>query len=240
MVRTMWKATCVVIALAGMTLPGCVTASEYYELEDELAKTQSELAYMRDTLEKAEQMLTDVDLDREDIARLQAELAAAQQQNDDMVAQLQSMRSQAGVFEGVGLTVAQYPAEGLYGYRAEGDVFFTSGSDQLTTKGKKALDMVVAELKKVDAPIRIDGHTDIDPVKKTKEKYPAGNIELGAKRAISVREYLISKGIPASRIAVASFAEHRPVVNGKTAEAKAKNRRVEIMLQMVNTTVTNS
>jgi chemotaxis protein MotB len=232
------KASWVAVAVVGCLLPGCVTASEYYDLEDELARTQEELAYMRDTLERAELMLTDSELNQEDLARLQAELAAAQAQKQELLAEYERFRSEMGMFANVGLEGIVDAQEGMYGYRAEGDVLFVSGSAQLTAAGKKALEMVVGNLKKVDSPIRIDGHTDIDPVVKTKAQYPHGNIQLGALRAIAVREFLIEKGVKASRISIASFGEYKPVLTGKDATSKAKNRRVEIMLRMANTTIT--
>lgn len=232
------KASWVAVAVVGCLLPGCVTASEYYDLQDELARSQEEVAYMRDTLERAEMMLLDVELDQEDLARLQAELAAAQQQKQELLAEYERFRSEMGMFSGVGLESVVNAEEGMYGYRAEGDVLFVSGSSELTAAGKKALGMVVNNLQKVDSPIRIDGHTDIDPVVKTKDKYPDGNIELGASRAIAVRKYLIGQGIKASRISIASFAEHKPVETGKDPKSKAKNRRVEIMIRMANTTIT--
>ena len=53
-------------------------------------------------------------------------------------------------------------------------------------------------------------------------------------------EYLIEQGIDASRVSIASFGEYKPVQSGKDATTKAKNRRVEIMLRMANTTVTQN
>ena len=231
------KSSWVAVAVVGCLLPGCVTASKYYELEDELAKSQEELAYLRDTLEKAESMLTDVELDQEDLAQLQAELAAAQQQKQELLAEYERFRTESGIWAGKGIEQFVDGAEGMYGYRAEGDVLFSSGSSTLTTNGKQALDLVVERLKKVDSPIRIDGHTDTDPINKTKDKYPHGNIQLGARRAIAVREYLVERGIDANRISIASFGQYKPMVKGKDAGSKAKNRRVEIMLRMVNTTI---
>ncbi len=238
MVSTMWKSSWVAVAVVGVLLPGCVTASEYYELQDELAKSQEELAYLRDTLDRAENMLMDVELDQEDLARLQAELAAAQQQKQELLAEYERFRAEMGFLADSGLEGIIDAKEGMYGYRAEGDVLFSSGSSVLTSAGKKALDVVVDRLKNVDSPIRIDGHTDTDPVVKTKAEYPHGNIQLGARRAIAVREYLIERGVDASRISIASYGEYKPVQSGKDGTAKAKNRRVEIMLRMANTTVT--
>ena len=153
------KASWVAVAVVGCLLPGCVTASEYYDLQDELARSQEEVAYMRDTLERAEMMLLDVELDQEDLARLQAELAAAQQQKQELLAEYERFRSEMGMFAGSGLEGVINAEEGMYGYRAEGDVLFVSGSSELTAAGRKALDMVVGNLKNVDSPIRIDGYS---------------------------------------------------------------------------------
>jgi chemotaxis protein MotB len=220
--------------------PGCYTASQYYQLEDEYAKSQDELAYLRDTLRNAEEMLTGAQMDQDDVAALRAQLAAADQERKDLLSQFERLRTEQGILEGSGVTFISNAAEGLYGYRAEGDVLFASGSTTLTKAGKAALDIVYQKVKSVDVPVRIDGHTDTDPINKTKDKFPDGNIQLGAQRAIAVRAYLIEKGVKAGRISIASFGEFQPVMSGKDNKTKATNRRVEIMFRMVNTTVGKS
>lgn len=72
--------------------------------------------------------------------------------------------------------------------------------------------------------IIIEGHTD----NAGSESY---NNELSLKRAYSVRDYLINKGIPSSRITAVGYGFLKPVVEGGTEEADAKNRRVEIKLR---------
>ena len=139
MVSTMWKSSWVAVAVVGVLLPGCVPASEYYELQDELAKSQEELAYLRDTLDRAENMLMDVELDQEDLARLQAELAAAQQQKQELLAEYERFRAEMGFLSESGLETVIDAKEGMYGYRADGDVLFSSGSSTLTASGKKTL-----------------------------------------------------------------------------------------------------
>ncbi len=232
--KSLWVAAAVV----GCLLPGCVTASKYYALEDELARSQEENAYMRDTLGHAESMLTDSELDQEDLSRLQAELAAAQLQKQELLAEYERFRTEMGFLDAEGLTNVVNAEEGMYGYRAEGDVLFTSGSSVLTAAGKKSLSVVAQRISDIDSPIRIDGHTDIDPIKKTKADYPHGNIQLGALRAIAVRAFLVEQGIAASRISIASFGQYKPLRQGKDSKSKSQNRRVEIMLRMANTTIT--
>ena len=58
-----------------------------------------------------------------------------------------------------------------------------------------------------------------------------GNWELSSERAVSVVEYLIENtDIPASRLMVAAFAEHQPLVEGEDEAAQRQNRRIEFKL----------
>lgn len=66
--------------------------------------------------------------------------------------------------------------------------------------------------------VTIEGHTDYLGT----SQY---NLALGERRASSVKSYLISKGLSASRVRVVSYGKERPVNNAETAEARAENRR---------------
>jgi outer membrane protein OmpA-like peptidoglycan-associated protein len=70
---------------------------------------------------------------------------------------------------------------------------------------------------------RIEGHTDNVGSDLT-------NNELSLRRAISVRDYLISLGVPASNIDVEGFGPYRPVADNATSDGRARNRRVEIVI----------
>jgi outer membrane protein OmpA-like peptidoglycan-associated protein len=71
--------------------------------------------------------------------------------------------------------------------------------------------------------IRIEGHTD-------DVGSPRKNQELSQARAEAVREYLIMKGVEADRLQAVGYGTSRPVDKRKTAEARAKNRRVEFII----------
>src|SRR6201987_3552232 len=85
--------------------------------------------------------------------------------------------------------------------------------------------------KKIPAEIawvlRVDGHTDLRPVSGLTFK---SNWELSSARAISVVQYLISRGLPAQRLAAAGFAEFQPLDTANTEEAYKRNRRIELKL----------
>lgn len=102
-----------------------------------------------------------------------------------------------------------------------GDVLFDSGRATLKASAKKTLDSVARVLTSQYSgmSVRIEGHTDTDPIRKSKFK---SNYELGLARANTVADYLTSKGVPASVVSVASAGDSRPKAT------KAASRRVEI------------
>ncbi len=118
----------------------------------------------------------------------------------------------------------------------QSEVFFDSGAATLRPDGRAELDKLagaVLDLEKQipsDIPwvLRVDGHTDIRPVSPTSPF--KSNWDLSAARAISVVQYLISKGVPPSRLAAAGFGEYQPIDPGTSEEALAHNRRIELKL----------
>jgi outer membrane protein OmpA-like peptidoglycan-associated protein len=69
----------------------------------------------------------------------------------------------------------------------------------------------------------VEGHTDNTGSVET-------NNELSLRRAISVRDYLISQGVAASSTDVAGLGSARPIADNTTADGRARNRRVEIVI----------
>ncbi len=114
----------------------------------------------------------------------------------------------------------------------DSEVLFNSGQSSLSAKGLEALKSVAAKLKRnySGRTIRVDGHTDNIPIKKTKDKFPT-NWELSALRACSVARYLIEQGgLPAGNFYVAGFGDQRPRDSNSSSAGRAKNRRVEITI----------
>jgi chemotaxis protein MotB len=116
----------------------------------------------------------------------------------------------------------------------QSEVFFDTGKADLKPEGDVELDKVAGALlgleKQIPADIpwvlRVDGHTDVRPIF-TEFK---SNWDLSAARAISVVQYLISKGVKPQRLVAAGFGEFQPIDTGTTEEAYRKNRRIEFKL----------
>jgi OmpA-OmpF porin, OOP family len=104
----------------------------------------------------------------------------------------------------------------------QADALFDFDKSVLRPDGKKNIDDAVAKLKGVDLELVIaTGHTD-------SVGSDAYNQRLSERRAAAVKEYLVSKGIPASKITTIGKGESQPVATNKTAEGRQKNRRVDI------------
>ncbi|MCA8974658.1 MAG: OmpA family protein [Planctomycetes bacterium] len=105
-------------------------------------------------------------------------------------------------------------------------VTFDSGSTALKPTAHTVLRNIAGVLKSQHAGKRlyIEGHTDSDPIVKTKDKYRS-NRHLSVERADSVASYLIAQGVPESAIAVVGYGQFDPIGSNK-----AKNRRVEVVI----------
>lgn len=101
-------------------------------------------------------------------------------------------------------------------------VTFESNSDQLTPDSTLTLDSVAEILKQRPTfKIEVRGHTDSSG----SDEY---NLNLSQRRADSVMEYLVSRGVPADRLSAVGFGETLPVAANDTAEGRAQNRRVAL------------
>ncbi|HKA72250.1 MAG TPA: peptidoglycan -binding protein [Xanthobacteraceae bacterium] len=117
----------------------------------------------------------------------------------------------------------------------QSEVFFDSGSAVIRPEGLAELDKLAGALLELEKEIpkeiawvlRIDGHTDVRPI--TSAQYPS-NWALSSARAISVVQYMISKGVSPQRLVAAGFGEFQPLDNERTDEAYRRNRRIELKL----------
>ncbi len=108
------------------------------------------------------------------------------------------------------------------------DILFESGKADLSEEGKSALAEVGAVLASIpDRGFQVEGHTDNVPISTSRFH---NNWELGSARAVTVVSTLIDAGVPADRISAASYAEYHPVADNDSAEGKAANRRIEIVV----------
>jgi OOP family OmpA-OmpF porin len=104
------------------------------------------------------------------------------------------------------------------------NIFFANASFKLLNTSNKALNDI-AKIMKDDPNLKltIDGHTD-------NVGTADYDMKLSQNRANSVKSYLVSKGIDASRMIATGYGSTKPVADNKTSKGRAKNRRVEMKL----------
>lgn len=198
-------------------------------LNQQLEAMRQELSRIASALEASESLSSEQKVQIVDLGkRLNAALASK-------VEELARYRSE--FFGRLRKVIGDHP-----GIRIDGDRFvfqsellFASGSADLGEAGQGQIEKLAAsmvELTKQIPPdinwiIRIDGHTDNVPIKSSRF---ASNWELSTARAVSVVKFLASKGLAEDRLAAAGFGEFQPVDRGNDAQARARNRRIEIRL----------
>lgn len=104
---------------------------------------------------------------------------------------------------------------------------FRSGQDITQSIDHLKIESLIKEISaSQNGDISIEGHTDNIPTANP----GIDNMALSLRRAQGIADILIAHGIPSSRIAIKGFGDTRPIDPSNTAEARAKNRRVEIIL----------
>ncbi len=146
------------------------------------------------------------ELESERQARLEAERRA--QEALDQLSKIASVKQEA---RGLVITLS-------------GSVLFASGKSALLPAAQDRLSQVADALKgSPNRDITIEGHTD-------SRGSAALNEALSLKRAESVRSYLAERGVPAERMKAVGLGPQRPVADNASAEGRANNRRVEIVI----------
>jgi chemotaxis protein MotB len=111
-------------------------------------------------------------------------------------------------------------------------VLFDSGEAVIKPAGGPLL-AHVANLLVIDRqhPILVEGHTDDVPISTSRF---TSNWELSTARATEVVRYLIDRGVPTSRLGASGYAEMHPLATNGTDPGRARNRRVEVVLQRIH------
>ena len=133
-------------------------------------------------------------------------------------------------FEGKGLTVEN--RNGKVYVSMENKLLFESGSWTVGAEGKKAVKLVGDVLgQNPDISVLIEGHTDNDKITGTIGGGVESNWDLSTKRATAIVNILSeNKAIDKRNLTAAGRGEYAPLMSNETAEGKAKNRRIEIIL----------
>ncbi|MEK6508136.1 OmpA/MotB family protein [Myroides sp. C4067] len=184
-----------------------------------------------ETLKAEAARLAKAKTELEEKSRRVAELESILAANDKQMRTLKDNLSNAlNAFEGRGLTIEQ--KNGRVYVSMENKLLFKSGSWTISDEGKEA----VVELGKVladnpDITVLIEGHTDNDKILGNLGDGVKTNWDLSTKRSLTIVSILEqTPQIDKRNLTAAGRSEYAPLASNTTAEGKAKNRRIEVIL----------
>ena len=217
------------------------TQNTLEETQNTLAETRSELSQTQEILQNASEAARKIAAERN---ALQQDKNALEHEKESLRAKLteieselqrirvQSQRSIATIQEKFKDTVgAVLDDAGRLRLDVKGKILFETGSAILSTEGKALLDAIAEEVllntNYEDYAVRVEGHTDNTPIGGSELR----NWNLSTERAIAAVKYLqVHAKVNAQRLAATGYAFYQPIDTADTPEAKAKNRRIEIIL----------
>ena len=183
--------------------------------EDSLRIQEEKLEATRAELEKREQR----------VRELESRIA----EKDSILGSLTASVKEALLgYEGKGLSIEERNGK-LY-VTLENSLLFASGKWEVNENGKKAIQQLAAVLSEnPDISILIEGHTDSD-------KFYGGQVirdnwDLSVMRATAVVKILEDAGVNPTQMTAAGRSEYLPVATNESAEGKAQNRRIEIIIE---------
>jgi outer membrane protein OmpA-like peptidoglycan-associated protein len=199
----------------------------------ELAESQARDAKLAQEKAQAEQILqrsaqTDLSQTRAQLSSTGQQLAGTQQElAAEKTARSEAEKRTRDALDKLAATAAGSIKQETRGtvITIPGNVLFASGKTTLLPGAQEKLGLVAEALKDQEGRrIVVEGHTD-------SQGSDASNQELSRGRAQAVRDFLVSHGIPNDRIRAEALGPSRPVADNKTPEGRANNRRVEIVVQ---------
>ncbi len=195
---------------------------------DKMADFQYALQSGLGILEAGNQVSVDVSSDNsiDDMSNLkqQAEGVTATPPQQTMKANIEDALGSLDASIGVRVVYMQRGARLSF----EDGVLFDFGRADISPEGRTVLESLADMIQKIPYPIRVEGHTDNIPIRT--RRFPS-NWELSTARAVNVVKYFTDSGqIDPQRLSAVGYGESKPLIANDSAQHRAKNRRVEIVL----------
>ena len=221
------------MALASEAVRSAVKQMDVQKADEQEAKRLADLAQKQAETEaekaariKTEANLADVQRQREalkvEVARTQAEKAKVEADREQIKQERDALASRlSGALGKVSAT--ERTGRGLV-VSLSGGILFETGKSALKTNAKVSLAKLSGILLMIpNANIQVEGHTDSAGTEAT-------NAKLSMDRASAVKDFLKSQGVEEARMSAKGLGSSQPVAPNETADGKAKNRRVEIIV----------
>lgn len=157
-------------------------------------------------------------------ARLQGRTRAQEKDFRQIKSSIEAYLVKQGAQNKVSLTITR---RGLIVSLKEAG-FFESGQAQIKSSAYELINTIAEAMTQYDNPLRVEGHTDNIPI--STSQFPS-NWELSTARASNGLKYLIQHfQVEPDKISATGYGEFRPVAENGTADGRAKNRRVDIVM----------
>lgn len=230
MMRNSRRARLGAVVLGVLFASSCVSQQQYDEAVAQWKRSQAEALDAGNRAAKLEDENKRLQSElRQDKSRvLNADYNDAMARLSELQRQFEERQKQGPISD-----IQRFDVEGGYVFMIQDKVLFASGSADVSDDGKKALRGLADEINsKKHGRVEVRGHTDSDPVVKpsTKERFPLGNLQLSAERAVAVAAFLIESKVSAKNVVVQGHGEWNPVAANNSADNKRLNRRVEIFV----------
>ncbi len=221
--NTWWIAS----LLASLLLAG---GAVYYgkQKADEAEKSREDLAAVRKNAEEtnaqAERLLSGLEESKEKIERLVREKEEVARAQKDLESQMRT------ALESKDVTISEL--QGKLTVNILDRILFDSGEAVLQPAGEAVLEDIAKVLAKYpNRQIQVIGHTDNVPIRYNPKNPFHTNWELSAGRAIAAVRYLSERaGVDPRRLGALGYGEHHPIADNSTAEGRAKNRRIALVV----------
>jgi len=190
----------------------------------ESAFQQQQLAVNAEQKYKAIQRELDEKKDNDAVENVHDKVKDERQNREQIKLELQQLIQKYDLFGSINLRETETAVK----LEIDEKILFKLGVADLTENGEDVLAKLFPILKTRQGNIFIEGHTDSLPI--ATQQFPS-NWELSTQRATTVLRFLIAEGIQATRLRAIGFADTQPVAKNDTAQGRAKNRRVSIVIQ---------
>ena len=232
---------------------------DFDALKIELANTQQEKSKVEDTLEKQlkdfNQKIAEMEKQRDELQAsldetnaslsmfesktggLEAALKATKSELEELRKQRMRAEKRLSQYRNLAKKLASMVESGKLSVKVRNGkmviqlanaILFESGKANLKKDGEAALGELAAVLASIDKrDFLVSGHTDNVPMRSGKFK---SNWELSTARAVNVVTFLQNSGVSPKVMAAAGYGEFDPVASNESADGKASNRRIEIIL----------
>lgn len=218
------------VACATLSLVSCVSTKDH---NDAVALAK----HYQTKLHESEERMTQLESENAKLKKAMAQsdvTSLAEAGYGDIDERLSELQSRIDSLGRPLQDIERFDVEGGYVLMVQDKILFDSGSADLSAEGKSAIAKIAGEIAaQSHGRIWVRGHTDSDPVSKpqTKQRFPHGNLQLSAMRAVEVAAALSSTDKVKSRdIVVAGFGQYDPLKKNDNSDNKRMNRRVEIFV----------